>query len=71
MRGRRTVVPSLMGTPQRREKTPNVAVSSTMRMSQNSATPRPPAQACPSIAAITGLDSGARSGPSSLPAHGK
>ena len=41
MRGRRTVVPSLIGTPQRRENTPNTAVSSTMRMSQNSATPEP------------------------------
>ena len=45
LRGRRTVVPSLIGTPQRRENTPKVAVSSTMRMSQKSATPRPPAQA--------------------------
>ena len=71
MRGRRTVVPSLIGTPQRREKTPKMAVSSTMRMSQNSATPSPPAQAWPSIAAITGFESGARSGPCSLPAHGK
>ena len=71
MRGSRTVVPSLIGTPQRRENTPNTAVSSTMRMSQNSATPSPPAQAWPSTAAITGFDSGARNGPPSLPAQGK
>jgi hypothetical protein len=64
-------VPSLIGTPQRREKTPKVAVSSTMRMSQNSATPSPPAQAWPSMAAITGFESGVRKGPPSLPAHGK
>ena len=68
---RRWGVPMSDGTPQRRENTPKVAVSSTMRMSQNSATPSPPAQAWPSMAAITGFDSGARKGPSSLPAHGK
>src|SRR5690606_25800215 len=67
-RGNRTVVPSLMGTPQRRESTANEADSAATRRSHHSATPSPPAHACPSTAAITGFLGGRAKGPS-LPAH--
>lgn len=62
-RGRRTVPPSMRGTPQRRQNTPNTASSSATRRSHQSASSRPPATACPLTAAITGLDSRRRVGP--------
>ena len=42
--------PSMSGTPQRRQKTPMIASSSTTRMSHQSASSRPPATACESAA---------------------
>ena len=62
-RGSRTVPPSISGTPQRRQNTPNTAVSSATRRSHHSASSSPPATACPATAAITGLDSRSRVGP--------
>ncbi len=62
-RGRRTVPPSISGTPQRRQKTPNVASSSTTRRSHHSASSSPPATAYPATAATTGFDSAIRVGP--------
>ena len=59
-RGSRTVPPSISGTPQRRQKTPNTAVSSATRRSHHSASSRPPATAYPDTAAMTGLDSRSR-----------
>ena len=59
-----------IGTPTRREKTPKTAVSSITRRSHHRASPRPPAQAAPSIAAITGLARILAVGPSALAAHG-
>ena len=44
-RGRRTVPPSIRGTPQRRQNTPNLALSDATRMSHHSASSRPPATA--------------------------
>lgn len=44
-RGRRTVPPSIRGTPHRRQKTPSVAFSSTTRRSHHSASSSPPATA--------------------------
>ena len=41
-RGRRTVPPSMSGTPQRRQKTPKIASSSATRRSHQSASSRPP-----------------------------
>ena len=55
-RGSRTVPPSMRGTPQRRQKTPNTAVSSATRRSHHKASSRPPATAYPDTAAITGLE---------------
>lgn len=43
-RGRRTVQPSIRGTPQRRQKTPSVAFSSTTRRSHHRASSNPPAE---------------------------
>ena len=62
-RGSRTVPPSMSGTPQRRQNTPNVASSATTRRSHQIASSSPPATAYPSTAAITGLDSRIRVGP--------
>lgn len=62
-RGSRTVPPSIRGTPQRRQNTPNTASSSATRRSHQSASSSPPATACPATAAITGLDSRIRVGP--------
>ncbi len=62
-RGSRTVPPSISGTPQRRQNTPNTAVSSATRRSHHSASSSPPATACPATAAITGFDSRSRVGP--------
>jgi hypothetical protein len=45
MRGRRTVPPSISGTPQRRQNTPNTAEASATRISQNSDSSNPPATA--------------------------
>ena len=47
--------PSIRGTPQRRQKTPNTASSSATRRSHQSASSSPPATAYPLTAAITGL----------------
>jgi hypothetical protein len=44
-RGRRTVPPSISGTPQRRQKTPKTALSSTTRRSASKASSSPPATA--------------------------
>ncbi|SKX90603.1 Uncharacterised protein [Mycobacteroides abscessus subsp. abscessus] len=63
MRGRRTVPPSISGTPHRLQNTPSVASSSTTRRSASSANSNPPATAYPLTAAITGLDKGMRVGP--------
>ena len=54
-RGSRTVPPSISGTPQRRQKTPNTPVSSAIRRSHHKASSRPPATAYPDTAAMTGL----------------
>ena len=62
-RGRRMVPRSISGTPKRRQKMPNTAPSPTTRMSAHSASSMPPATACPSTAAITGLVSRSRLGP--------
>src|SRR6185437_13518927 len=62
-RGSRTVPPSISGTPQRRQNTPNFAVSDATRRSHHSASSSPPATAYPSTAAITGLESKCRVGP--------
>src|SRR5579883_426788 len=62
-RGSRTVPPSISGTPQRRQKTPNFAVSDATRRSHHRASSSPPATAYPSTAAITGLPSKWRVGP--------
>ena len=62
-RGRRTVPPSMSGTPHRRQKTPNTAFSSTTRRSHHRASSRPPATAWPAMAAITGFDNRSRVGP--------
>ena len=51
---RGTVPPSISGTPQRRQYTPNVAPRSTTRRSHHRASSRPPATALPATAAITG-----------------
>jgi len=59
-RGSRTVPPSISGTPQRRQNTPNTAVSSAIRRSHHRASSRPPATAYPATAAMTGLDSRSR-----------
>ena len=59
-RGSRTVPPSISGTPHRRQKTPNTAVSSATRRSHHRASSRPPATAYPDTAAMTGLDSRSR-----------
>ena len=59
----RTVPPSMSGTPQRRQKTPNTASASTTRRSHHRASSRPPATACPATAAITGFESDRRVGP--------
>ena len=61
-RGRRTVPPSMSGTPHRRQNTPKTASSAATRRSHQSASSRPPATAYPSIAAITGFDSRSRVG---------
>ena len=62
-RGRRTVPPSISGTPKRRQNTPNTAVVLATRRSHHSASSRPPATQWPSMAAITGLRSCRRVGP--------
>ena len=62
-RGRRKVPPSISGTPQRLQYTPNTASSAAMRMSHHSASSSPPATAWPSTAASTGLPSSRRVGP--------
>lgn len=62
-RGRRTVPPSISGTPKRRQKTPKVALRATMRRSHRSASSSPPATAWPSTAAMQGLLSAMRVGP--------
>ena len=61
--GSRTVPPSISGTPNRRQKTPRTASSSATRRSHQAASSRPPATACPLIAAITGLPRCIRVGP--------
>ena len=63
MRGSRMVPPSMSGTPQRRQNTPNTASSSTTRRSHHSASSSPPATAWPATAAITGFESSMRDGP--------
>ena len=63
IRGRRTVPPSISGTPHRRQKTPIIASSSTTRISHHSANSRPPATAYPLTAAITGFDNTILLGP--------
>ena len=62
-RGSRTVPPSISGTPQRRQNTPNTAPSSATRRSHQSASSSPPATAYPATAAITGLPRRIRVGP--------
>ena len=62
-RGSRTVPPSISGTPQRRQNTPNTALSSTTRRSHQQASSSPPATAWPATAAITGFCSAMRVGP--------
>src|SRR5262249_46337512 len=56
----RKVPPSINGTPQRRQNTPNTASRAAMRRSHQSASSRPPATAYPSTAAITGFDNKSR-----------
>ena len=68
--GRRVGVPSLIGTPKRRQKTPKTAVSLATRKSAQRATPRPPATAWPSTAAMTGFVEGLANGPFA-PAQGR
>ena len=63
MRGKPHRPPSISGTPHRRQNTPSTASDSTTRRSHHSASSRPPATACPLIAAITGFDSAIRDGP--------
>ena len=58
----RTVPPSIRGTPRRRQRTPKRAVVAATRRSHHAASSRPPATACPSTAAITGLLSSIRLG---------
>ena len=55
MRGSRWVPPSISGTPQRRSRQPNCAVSVAIRRSHQSATSSPPATHQPEIAAIVGF----------------
>src|SRR5688572_30724834 len=62
-RGRRTVPPSMSGTPQRLQKMPKTASASITRRSHHSANSMPPATACPATAAMTGLDSTILLGP--------
>ena len=62
-RGSLTVPPSISGTPQRRQNTPNTASSSATRRSASSASSSPPATAWPATAAISGFDSAMRLGP--------
>src|SRR5262249_20307057 len=62
-RARRMVPPSMRGTPQRRQKTPNTASRAATRRSHHAASSRPPATAYPSTAASTGLESSMRDGP--------
>src|SRR5204862_383571 len=54
---------SMSGMPQRRQKTPNTASSAATLKSHHAASSRPPATAWPSTAAITGLPSSMRVGP--------
>ena len=54
-RASRNVPPSMSGTPHRRQKTPNVADSSTTRRSHHTTSSNPPATAIPETAAITRL----------------
>src|SRR5947199_7556597 len=49
--------------PQRRQYTPKTAFSAATRRSHHAASSRPPATACPSTAAMTGLSSSMRVGP--------
>ena len=63
-RGRLIVPRSTSGTPKRRQYTPSDASTAATRRSHHSASSRPPATAGPSIAAMTGFDSAAGSGPS-------
>ena len=58
------VPPSISGTPKRRQKTPKTAFSAATRRSHHSASSRPPATACPSTAAMTGLPTSIRDRPS-------
>ena len=53
--GNRTVPPSISGTPNLRQNTPNFAVLSAIRISHHSANSNPPATAYPEIQAIVGL----------------
>jgi len=62
-RGSLTVPPSIKGTPHRRQNTPNVDEAAATRRSHQTASSNPPATACPSIAATTGLVSRVRVGP--------
>jgi hypothetical protein len=62
-RGRRTVPPSIKGTPHRRQNTPNVEDVAATRRSHQMASSNPPATACPSTAATTGLARRVRVGP--------
>ena len=55
--------PSISGTPQRRQYTPNTASRAATRRSHHSASSSPPATAWPSTAAITGFESSMRVGP--------
>src|SRR3954465_3377225 len=64
MRGKRTGPPSMSGAPPRGRETPKYAASSITRPSPHSASSNPPATAGPATAAITGLSSSSRVGPS-------
>ena len=63
-RGSRTVPPSINGTPQRRQKTPNFASWAATRRSHHNDSSSPPATAWPSTAAMVGFDNSMRVTPS-------